>query len=102
MNKELGLNKELLEAIAKQHKCAYGLKQVILAAQSNAIEILLVTNSFITQKRKEKTFEEIDKIMRSVDTNKGTIIIVSSEHDGGQKLDGIGGIGALLRYGMNF
>jgi len=29
---------------------------------------------------------------------KGKITVISSEHDGGQKLAGLGGIGALLRY----
>jgi stalled ribosome rescue protein Dom34 len=33
---------------------------------------------------------------------KGEIHIISSEFDAGKKLDGLGGIGAILRYKMNY
>jgi protein pelota len=36
--------------------------------------------------------------MRTVESNSGKIHIISREHEGGKKLDGIGGIGAILRY----
>ena len=36
--------------------------------------------------------------MKRVEQTQGKVSIISSNHDSGQKLDGLGGIGALLRY----
>ena len=36
--------------------------------------------------------------MREADSTQADVYIVSSEHDGGKTLDGLGGIAALLRY----
>ncbi len=40
--------------------------------------------------------------MRTIDSMKGQVHIISSEHEGGKKLDGLGGLGALLRYKLNY
>ena len=50
----------------------------------------------------ENKGEEIDYIMRSVDNAKGDVVIVSSEHEAGKKLDGLGGIAGILRYKMSY
>ena len=36
------------------------------------------------------------------DKAKGEIEIISSEHEGGKKLDGLGGIAAILRFKLNY
>jgi len=41
-------------------------------------------------------------MMKIVDQTKGEIHIISSEYEGGRKLDGLGGIGAILRYKLNY
>ncbi|MBW2982244.1 mRNA surveillance protein Pelota, partial [Candidatus Woesearchaeota archaeon] len=43
-------------------------------------------------------YDRIDNIMKITDQTKGNITIISSEHEGGKKLDGLGGIAALLRF----
>ena len=50
----------------------------------------------------ELDFFIVEKIMKTTENSKGDIIIVSSEHDGGNKLDGLGGIGAILRFKLNY
>ena len=40
--------------------------------------------------------------MRIVDKSKGEIEIISSEHDAGKKLDGLGGIAAILRFKLSY
>ncbi len=40
--------------------------------------------------------------MKVVDSTKGEIHIVSTEHEGGKKLDGIGGIAGILRYKLSY
>ena len=40
--------------------------------------------------------------MRFVEQVKGEIHIISSDHEGGQKLDGLTGIAALLKYKLEY
>ena len=42
------------------------------------------------------------KMMKKVDNSRGYIIIISSENDAGKKLNGLGGIGAVLRYRVSY
>ena len=96
--KEILLVEKLLEEISKQDKAAYGIKEVELAANAGAIEQLLITDSYISKMRDEEKYDVIDDIMKMTDQTKGNITIISSEHEGGKKLDGLGGIGAILRF----
>ena len=96
--RELNLVEEVLGAIAKKSAVAYGLKKVKAASDANAISTLLVTDSLIQKLRAEEKFAQLDYIMRSVDNHNGAVVIISGTHDGGKKLDGLGGIAALLRY----
>ena len=42
--------------------------------------------------------QDLDDIVRAVESQKGTVIVVSSQHDGGKELAALGGMGAVLRY----
>ena len=57
-----------------------------------------MTDSFIHKIREKEKYEELDIVMKITDQTKGEINIISSEHESGKKLDGLGGIGAILRY----
>lgn len=98
ISKEMKLVEELLIHIAKDNLAAYGIKEAELAAQAGAVDKLLVTDTLIKKTREKGEYLRVDSMMRLVDKMKGTITIISSEHDGGKKLDGLGGIGAVLRY----
>lgn len=89
---------ELFTEISKQDKAAYGILEVKEANEARAIKSLLVTDELIHKMREEDTFEELDQIMKDVDKSDGDVHIISTEHDAGKKLDGLGGIGAVLRY----
>ncbi len=95
---EVNLVDELLKEVAKQNLAAYGLKETENAANSGAVRILLVTDSLIQKMRDKGNYGVLDNIMRAVEQTKGEVNIIFSEHDGGKKLDGLGGIGAILRY----
>ncbi|MEW5897158.1 MAG: mRNA surveillance protein pelota [Nanoarchaeota archaeon] len=92
------LIEELLAEINKGEKATYGLKEVKEAVNSGAVLKLLITDNFIRRKRTENKFAEIDALMTFVDGSKGEVHVLSSEHDAGRKLDGLGGIAAMLRY----
>lgn len=100
--KEINLVEKALSEISKEGKSAYGLADVENAAFAGAVEDLIVTDSMIKKMREEGNYEQLDSIMKSVDDSKGNISVISSEHEGGKKLDGLGGIAAILRYKINF
>ncbi len=95
---EQSLIDELLVEINKNDKAAYGWKEVKKAADAGAISKLLLTDDFIQQKRVKNEFAEIDEGMKAIDSMKGEVHIISSKNDSGRKLDGLGGIAAILRY----
>jgi len=95
---ELVLVETVLTEISKDGPVAYGMKSVNEAAQAGAIKTLLVTDSLIQKFRQDDNFDKLNGIMRTVDKQKGQVVVISGDHDGGKKLDGIGGVAALLRY----
>jgi protein pelota len=100
--KEMVLVEKILEEISKKGAVVYGVKATEEAASSGAVATLLVTDTLIQKLRQENTFARVDNIMRTVDKQKGAVVIISSEHTGGKKLDGLGGIAALLRYKLSY
>lgn len=88
----------LLTAIAKLGSATYGFDHVKRAAEMGAVSDVLITNACLKQFQEKGTFQELKDIMKQVEKLKGTIHIISAEHDAGKKLQGLGGIAALLRY----
>jgi len=102
ISKEFKYVEELLTEISKNNLASYGLEETKNAAQAGAVRILLITDSFIQEKRIENKYMEIEEIMKTVDNAKGDVVIVSSEHEAGKKLNGLGGIAAILRFKLNY
>ena len=99
---ELKIVEKLLAEISKDDKAAYGMKETEEAVNAGAVKTLLVTDKLITKLREKEKYGKLESMMKLVDSMKGEIKIISSEHDGGKKLDGLGGIAAILRYKMNY
>lgn len=83
----------LLREIKIDGKAAYGLEEVRLAVEGGNIEMLLVTDRFARE-----NYKEVDGLIENVERHRGAVFIVSSKNEAGRKLDGLGGIGAVLRY----
>ncbi|MBS3122328.1 mRNA surveillance protein pelota [Candidatus Woesearchaeota archaeon] len=96
--REIGLVEEVLGEIKKNGLVAYGIKETKEASEMGAIKVLLISDGVILKKREDGTIGEVERIMREADSTQADVYIVSSEHDGGKTLDGLGGIAALLRY----
>ena len=96
--KETEIVEQLLKEISKEGKATYGLKEVKNALNQGAIEKLLITDSLIHKTRENNTFNQLDSLMKSVDQQKGSIHLISSDHEAGKKLDGLTGIAAILRF----
>ena len=99
-NEEI-LVSELLEKIAKGNLAEYGYEQVKLAASMGAVEKLLVADSFISEAVRNQTYSELEGLLRTVEQMKGRVFIISSKDHPGQKLMGLSGIAATLRYPIN-
>ena len=95
---EHALVEKLLTIIAKNGAATYGFSHVKAAADAGAVEELLITTKLIKERQQKKTFADIASLMKNVDSMKGTIHVISAEHEAGKKLQGLGGIAALLRY----
>ncbi len=96
--REIRLVEELLKEVSRGGLCAYGIDEVRAAAEAGAAETLLLTDRFIHQAREKGEHDKTEAVMAAVEKNKGEMHIISSDHDGGKRLDGLGGIGAVLRY----
>ena len=88
---ELEAVEQLMTAISKDGLGTYGPDEVLSAAMSGAVDKLLILDKKVRE-------QDLDDMVRAVESQKGSVIIVSSQHDGGKILESLGGIGALLRY----
>ena len=102
ITKEIELVEELLGQISKNNLATYGLREVKKAVDAGAVEKLLITDKKILKAREEEKYNDLEILMRLVEQTKGEIHIISSDHEGGQKLDGLTGIAALLRYKLQY
>jgi len=100
--KEINKVEELFTEIAKNNLAVYGLKETEKASLIGAVKELLITDSFIIKSRNENFYNNVEHIMKTVDKAKGEVEIISSEHEAGKKLDGLGGIAAVLRFKLNY
>ncbi|MGD0816793.1 MAG: mRNA surveillance protein pelota [Methanomassiliicoccales archaeon] len=88
---EVNLVEKVLEEIAKEGPVAYGPKEVREAVDAGAVETLLIVDNVVRNK-------DFERMMKAVEEQRGTVIVVSELHEGGKKLDAIGGMAALLRF----
>ena len=91
---ETKLIEEVLTRIKMNQPVAYGPKQVALAVDAGAVEVLLLTENKARTKQGEG-------FMRATEENSGRIEILSETHDAGKQLDSLGGYAALLRYSID-
>ncbi|ACS33600.1 mRNA surveillance protein pelota [Thermococcus gammatolerans] len=93
--KEVQLVEKVLEHVARNTGLAtYGLREVEEAVNYGAVETLLVLDELLKGEHRER----IEELMDAVRYARGEVVIVSSEHEGGEKLKALGGLAALLRF----
>jgi protein pelota len=84
---------KLLEGIAKGNLAVYGLEESSRAVDYGAVEVLLISDKYFRDKR-----GDLERLIEKTKSVKGGFHILNSEYEPGEKLDGLGGIAALLRY----
>ena len=88
---ETQLVEHLFEEIKKNGNVSYGFYDVELGLTNGAVDHLLIIDSLVRSEKGENLLHLSQK-------NQSKFTIINSMHDAGKKLDGIGGVGALLRF----
>lgn len=88
---EMELVNHLMEEIGKNGLATYGPDEVLGAAEAGAVEHLLILDSVLRER-------DLDRTVRSVESQNGDLTVISREHDAGKQLEALGGIAAILRY----
>ncbi|MFH1364438.1 MAG: mRNA surveillance protein Pelota, partial [Candidatus Aenigmatarchaeota archaeon] len=86
---ETGLVEELLKRMKQGKLAVYGKEDTLGAIHMGAVETLLVS---------QEKLNDFDEIMLEAEKVSARIVIVSADHESSEKLLGLGGIGALLRF----
>jgi protein pelota len=88
---ETKLVEDLFEEIKKDGLVTYGKKEVAAALGKGAVQHLLILDLLVRSK-------EGEEMLRLAQQTKSGFTIINANHDAGQKFEGIGGIGAFLRF----
>lgn len=92
---------EVLKSLGQEKTdVTYGEKETRIAAELGAVRRLLITDLTI-RKMEEEDDSTIEDLLKSVEKKGGKVTVVSSRHEGGRKLLGLGGVAALLRFPLN-
>jgi protein pelota len=92
---------EILKRLGKgESNVTYGLEEVEKSVKLGAVEKLVLADSTLREASDEERLL-LENLMKSVEQKRGSIIVVSTEHEGGAKLVALGGIAALLRFALH-
>jgi len=92
--KETGLVEKILAELGKDSGLVeYGPKEVEKAIEAGAVQMLVVADKFLLEKR-----EEAEKMMQKAEKIGSEVHLVNAEHEAGKQLQNLGGIAAILRY----
>ena len=102
LNSNLGFENEVvskfLENVNKGNKYVYGFLNTSQKVTQGSCEVLIVTTDLISSKRDENAYNELNDLMNTCEKLNGDLVIVNSKNESGKIIDGLGGIGAILRY----
>jgi protein pelota len=88
---ETNLIDKLFEEIKKDGLATYGEQEVNSALTHGAVNRLLISDILVRSQKGEE-------FLRLARENKSQFTIINTLHDSGKKFEGLGGIGAFLRY----
>jgi protein pelota len=95
---ETEVMEEVMKRLGKgEGKVTYGLEAVENAIQMGAVEELVLADTMLRESGEEQRLH-LERLMREVEQRRGSITVVSTEHEAGAKLLALSGIAALLRF----
>lgn len=94
-------NRVMEEALARLGKgsrdVTYGFDEVRKADTFGAVDKLLLADVTLREASDDKRLE-LEELMKKIEEKGGEIMVLSAENEAGEKLLGLGGIAALLRF----
>jgi protein pelota len=98
----IGEEAEIMEDVLKrlgksEATVTYGLEPVEKAAKLGAIEMLVLADSMLRGSSDEQRLR-LEEIMREVERKRGSVVVLSTEHEAGVKLISLGGVASTLRF----
>jgi protein pelota len=97
ISEETKIIEEFFKRIATDGLATYGFSEVEKAVGYGAADTLLVSDSLINEYKEKGKFDRLDNLMVAAEKNGAKIMIISTEHDAGERFERIG-IGCLLRF----
>ena len=95
---ETEVMEEVMKRLGKgEATVTYGLEAVENAVQMGAVEKLVLADTLLRESGEEQRLH-LEKLMREVEQRRGSMTVVSTEHEAGAKLLALTGIAALLRF----
>lgn len=91
LSKEVQVMDEVFLRIGQNGAVAYGLKEVKMSIDYGAAETVIVADVKIRESRFVSLVEAAERLGASV-------VVLSTEFEPGKRLEGLGGVAALLRY----
>ncbi|MCJ7558998.1 mRNA surveillance protein pelota [Candidatus Bathyarchaeota archaeon] len=89
---------EVMKRLGKgEATITYGLTEVEGAVKMGAVEKLVLADTMLRESQEEQRLH-LEELMREVEQRRGSVTVVSTEHEAGAKLLALGGIAALLRF----
>ena len=85
------LQQDLPRHVRQNGLVAYGFEDVKKAVEASAVELLVISDAVVRS-------PQGDQLLQQAELFQSDFIIINSMHDAGKKLDGLGGIAALLRF----
>lgn len=96
--RELALVEEVLARLgASTGDVSYGIDEVAEDAASGAVETILVCDETLRGAEEDER-ARLEDTLRKVEAKGGKVVVISTGHEGGRKLESLGGVAALLRY----
>jgi protein pelota len=91
---------EILKRLGRDEaRVAYGFEEVKSAADMGAVERVVLTDKMLRDSSDEKR-RLIEDVLETVEKKGGAVMVVSTEHEAGVQLSGLGGLAALLRFSL--
>lgn len=88
---------KFFEEVAKDGLAVYGNQDVKEAISYGAVETLLVPDLTIQDSKESGKYKELEDIMISAEKQGAKVIIISSEHESGERISKMG-VAAILRF----
>jgi protein pelota len=98
---ETEIVEEVLRRLGKgESTVTYGSEEVDNAIKLGAVEKLLLADSLLREGSDEQRLL-LEETMKAAEQKGGEIVVISTEHESGTKLEALSGIAALLRFPLS-